>query len=154
MWVGFVFYRGHQCHLSGSLAIRYSDFPGFRQIFGQPWPQNPSRATGLVLQCRLHQKSAPQTNSKAISWLLSGPLAFSDSRILPFGLGPETPRIRPRRAGFQPPGPGETFVFPWRGRRLQSRVEGSGGGPAWAPLGCPGESSKFSIIISPPPMDR
>jgi hypothetical protein len=31
-------------------------------------PQNPSRTTGLVLQCRLHQQSAPQTNSKAISW--------------------------------------------------------------------------------------
>ncbi len=54
--------------LSGSLAIRYSDFSCFRPIFGQTWPQNPSRTTGLVLQCRLHQKSAPQTNSKAISW--------------------------------------------------------------------------------------
>jgi hypothetical protein len=31
---------------------------------------------------------------------LSGPLAFSDSRMLPFGLGPETFEIRPRRAGF------------------------------------------------------
>jgi hypothetical protein len=50
------------------LATRYSDFSGFRPIFGQTWPQNPSRTTGLVLQCRLDQKSAPQTNSKAISW--------------------------------------------------------------------------------------
>jgi hypothetical protein len=112
-----------------------------------------SRTTGLVLQCRLHQQSAPQTNSKAISWL-SGPSAFSDSRILPLGLGPETFKIRPRRAGFQPPGPGETFVLPSMGRRLQPRVGGPGGGPVWAPSGCPGESSKLSILISPPPMDR
>ncbi len=28
--------------LSGSLAIRYSVFSGFRPIFGQTWPQNPS----------------------------------------------------------------------------------------------------------------
>jgi hypothetical protein len=41
---------------------------GFRPIFGQTWPQNPSRTTGLVLQCRLHQKPAPQTNSKASLW--------------------------------------------------------------------------------------
>ncbi len=67
--------------------------------------------------------------------VLSGPLAFSDSSILPFGLGPETFKIRPRRAGFQPPGPGETFVSPWGGRRLQSRVGGPGGGPVWAPPG-------------------
>jgi hypothetical protein len=46
----------------------YTHRVGFRPIFGQTWPQNPSRTTGLVLQCRLHQKSAPQTNSKAISW--------------------------------------------------------------------------------------
>ncbi len=54
--------------LSGSLAIRYSDLSGFRPISGQTWPQNPSRTTVLVLQCRLHQKSAPQTKSKTISW--------------------------------------------------------------------------------------
>ena len=52
--------------LSGSLATRYSDFSGFRTIFGQTSPQNPSRTKGLVLQCRLHQNSAPQTNSKAM----------------------------------------------------------------------------------------
>ncbi len=45
---------------------------------------------------------------------LSGPLAFSDSRILLFGLGPETFKIRLRKAGFQPPWPGETFVFLYR----------------------------------------
>ncbi len=56
--------------ISGSLAIRNYIFSGFRSIFGQTWPPNPSRTTGLVLQCRLHQKSAPQTNSKAISWQL------------------------------------------------------------------------------------
>ncbi len=54
--------------LSGSLAIRNSGFSGFRPIFGRTWPQNPSRTTGLVLQCRLHQISAPQSNSKAIPW--------------------------------------------------------------------------------------
>ena len=43
---------------------------------------------------------------------LSGPLAFSDSRILPFDLGPEAFETRSRRAGFQPSGPVETFVFP------------------------------------------
>ena len=45
--------------LSGSLATRYSDSSGFRPIFGQTWPQNPSRTAGVVLQCRLHQKSGP-----------------------------------------------------------------------------------------------
>ncbi len=54
--------------LSGSLATRYSDFSGFRPIFGQTWPPNLSRTTGVVLQCRLHQKSPPQTNSKVMSW--------------------------------------------------------------------------------------
>ncbi len=43
-------------------------FADFRPIFGQTWPQNPSRTTGLVLQCRLHQKSAPQTICKTMSW--------------------------------------------------------------------------------------
>ncbi len=28
-------------------------------VFGQTWPRDPSRATGFVLQCRLHQKAAP-----------------------------------------------------------------------------------------------
>ncbi len=71
-------------------------------------------------------------------------MAFSDSRILALGLGPETFKIRPRRAGFRPPGPGEAVVFHWRGRRLQPRVAGPGGGPVLAPSGCPGENSKFA----------
>ncbi len=48
----------------------------FLQIVCQTWPQNLSRTTGLVLQCRLQQKSAPQTNSRAIPWqfgILSSP---------------------------------------------------------------------------------
>ncbi len=61
--------HGRNSYLSGSLAILNSDFwAGFRSMFGQTWPQNHSRTTGLVLQCRLHQTSAQQTNSKAISW--------------------------------------------------------------------------------------
>ena len=38
-------------------------WPGYPSIFGQIWPQTLSRTTGLVLQFRLHQKSAPQTSS-------------------------------------------------------------------------------------------
>ncbi len=30
-------------------------------------PQDPSRSTGLVMQLKLHEKSAPQTNSKVIA---------------------------------------------------------------------------------------
>ncbi len=63
--------RGVGCQQSkrvpeGSLAGNL--WAGFRPIFGQTWPQNTSRSTGLVLQCWLHQKSARQINSKAISW--------------------------------------------------------------------------------------
>ena len=36
-------------------------------IVGLIRPQNHSRSTGFVLQFRLHQKSAPQTNYKAVS---------------------------------------------------------------------------------------
>ncbi len=50
----------------GSLAGKFR--VGFRPIFGQTWPQNPSRTTVLVLQCLLQHKSARQTNSKALSW--------------------------------------------------------------------------------------
>ncbi len=78
------------------------------------------------------------------------------SRILGFyssALARKPLKIRVRRAGFQPSGPGNTFVFPLEGRRFQPRVGGPGEGPTWAPLGCPivcpGESSKFSILISP-----
>ena len=42
---------------------------------------------------------------------LIGPLAFSESRTLPFDLGPGTFETRSRRAGFQPSGPVETFAF-------------------------------------------
>ena len=50
----------------GSLAGNFR--VGFPWIFGQTWPQDPSRSPGLALQLNLHEKSAPQTNSKAISW--------------------------------------------------------------------------------------
>ncbi len=68
-------------------------------------------------------------------------MAFSDSKMLPFGLGPEPFETRLRRAGFQPSGLGETLVLLWTGRRLQSRVGGPGGRPVLAPSGCPGESA-------------
>ena len=41
----------------GTLLMILNFRVGFRPIFGQTWPQNLSRSTGLVLQCRLHQKS-------------------------------------------------------------------------------------------------
>ncbi len=74
--------------LSDSWAIRNSVCFSFRLILGQTWPQHLSRTTGVVLQCRLHQKSSPQTNSKAISWqfgilrspTVEGWLALSDGR--------------------------------------------------------------------------
>ena len=53
-------------NLSGSLAIRYSEFSDFRPSFGQAWPQKPSRTTGLVLQCWLYPywtKVRPRTRS-------------------------------------------------------------------------------------------
>ena len=76
-----------------------------------------------------------------------------EAQVLPY---PGTPQFRPRRAWFQPSGSLEAFVFLLEGRRFQPRVGRPGGGPAWAPLGCPGESSQFSIRIPPPtlPMDR
>ncbi len=76
----------------GSLAGIFG--VGFRPIFGQTWPQNPSRTTGLVLQCRLHQKSARQTNSKAISWHQQIPAR------LPSGTQPDAPELRVKRSGF------------------------------------------------------
>jgi hypothetical protein len=61
--------QGPSYFLSGSFAILNSDFGvGFLQIFCQTWPQHISRATVLVLQCRLHRISTPQTNSNVISW--------------------------------------------------------------------------------------
>ncbi len=62
-----IFSHTVKCQLSGSLATRYSFFFCFRTIFGQTRPQNPSRTTGLVPQCRLHQQSLPETNSNTIS---------------------------------------------------------------------------------------
>ncbi len=71
--------------LSGSLAIRNSDFvAGFRSIFGQTWPQHPSRTTGLILQCRLHQQSGgpggapegPRRGSPGPGGPRRGPLVF------------------------------------------------------------------------------
>ena len=52
--------------LEGSLAGHLR--VGVRPNFGQTLPQNLSRKTGLVLQCRLHQKSDRQTNYDAILW--------------------------------------------------------------------------------------
>ncbi len=40
----------------------------FWLIFGQTWPQNPSRTTGSSCSVDCTKKSARQTNSKAISW--------------------------------------------------------------------------------------
>jgi hypothetical protein len=84
---------------------------GFRQIFGHTWPLNLSRTTKLVLQCRLHEKSAPQTNSKAFSWCQTIPSlgwpkpgGLDDTQFLAvqwqfwvFGpwAGPDTPQIPP-----------------------------------------------------------
>ena len=50
----------------GSLAHKFR--VGIRPISCKTWPPNLSRTTGLVLQCRLHQKSPQRTNFKAISW--------------------------------------------------------------------------------------
>ena len=52
---------------------------GVRSSFGQTLPQKPSRTMGLVLQCRLHQKSAPQTNSIATSWHRANPARLPSS---------------------------------------------------------------------------
>jgi hypothetical protein len=38
---------------------------GFRQMFGHTYSPNSPIVTGLVLQCRLHTKSAPHINYKA-----------------------------------------------------------------------------------------
>ncbi len=92
----------------------FSCFLDVWPIFGQTWPQNLSRTTGLVLQCRLHQKLAPQTNSKSISLLLSGPLAFSDSETLSFDICPETFTIRPE-GQILAPRTRENLRFPLEG---------------------------------------
>jgi hypothetical protein len=80
-------------------------FFGFWPICSQTWPQNPSRATGLVLQCRLHQKSAQRTNSKANSlgglWMLLKIYIY----IYMFNSGPDpqNPQNRPGKAAPDPP---------------------------------------------------
>ena len=103
---------------------------GFLRVLGNPGglPGLPGGSPQLYF---LRRKGGGPLGGPSAA--LSGPLAFSDSEILAFGLGPETRQIRPRRAGLQPPGPGETFVLPWMGRRLQPRVGGPGGGPVLAP---------------------
>ncbi len=146
------------------MAPNPTDFIGFGAMDGtvleQPrltsWPRSciPVRARTMDNQtAKGPRKTAPggredqgkprrpcQTLKNIYIIYLSGPLAFSDSMILLFGLGPETIEIPSRRAGFQPPGPVETFVSPLKGRRLQPRVGGPGGGPVLAPSGCPGEA--------------
>ena len=55
---------------SGAIVVRMGG-EGWREgredRSPQTWPQDPSRSPGLALQFNLHEKSAPQTNSKAIS---------------------------------------------------------------------------------------
>ncbi len=65
---------------------------------------------GLILWLGLAAAGADSDSTFVVAFAvgLSGPLAFSDSRIL--ALGPL--KIRPRRAGVRPSGPVETFVFP------------------------------------------
>ena len=71
--LGFVFCRSICC---GASVVSVDSMIYFLQLEGAHVSpatgdlpnQNPSRAEGLVLQSRSHQKSAPQTNSKATSW--------------------------------------------------------------------------------------
>jgi hypothetical protein len=102
--------------------------PEFRPIFGQTWPQNPSRSTGLVLQCRLHHKSAPQTNSNAISWCHQIPARLPS--------GTQTKAIPPAWPDF--PLPGQVIVRPQRPR----------GGPGLPPSPISLRSLKTSLPLS------
>ncbi len=52
--------------LAGNLWV------GFRSIFGKTWLPNPSRTTGLVLQCRSHQKLAQPWRQQIPARLPSG----------------------------------------------------------------------------------
>ena len=101
---------------------------GFRLIFGQTRPQNLSRTTGLVLQCRLHQKAGPQTDLKAISWLdlrlgrvreswlPSGGCFLFLIRVLTFFPHPGFPKQQfTRNVGLFWGGPGPAFPAPSRG---------------------------------------
>ncbi len=106
---------------------RYSDFSGFRTMFGQPWAQNPSITTGLVLQCRLHQKPAPQTMSETMSWQFgirkSPPL--KNRQASPWGGRANLPRRLVGPAAFGRPAPWSepglagtsrsVFVLEWGG---------------------------------------
>jgi hypothetical protein len=51
---------------TGYLKAAWPKVPGpvFGRFSDKLGPQSPSRSMGLVLQCRLHHKSAPQTNSR------------------------------------------------------------------------------------------
>ena len=112
-------YMCHSWVLEGSLAGNCR--VGFRLIFGQTWPPTPSRSMGLVLQCRLYQKSAQETNSKAIKTSLkpyyfmlrnnaSGPQTGLPGRILT-GLLPGKHQNRP--SGRPKAGRGADFgTFP------------------------------------------
>ena len=64
------------CRTPGNLKflILICVFGRFSAALG---PQNPSRSTGFLLQCRLHQKSARETNSKAMSWFQQIPAKLS-----------------------------------------------------------------------------
>ena len=44
---------------------------GFWPIYGRTWPRDPPRSTGPAPHINLHKKSAPETNSKAISRFLA-----------------------------------------------------------------------------------
>ncbi len=59
--------RGRPLHRAPVKDAMRGEISGsvFGRCAGQTWPPNPSNKTGLVLQCRLHQKTARQTNSKA-----------------------------------------------------------------------------------------
>ena len=52
----------------------------FRPIFGQTLPQNHSRSAGLVLQCPLHHKSAPQANILR-AWTRASKIALSSPSV-------------------------------------------------------------------------
>ncbi len=58
--------HGYVWVFEGSLAG--ISWVGFRSMFGQTWPPNPSRTTGLVLQCRLHFSPASPARAGRL-WL-------------------------------------------------------------------------------------
>ncbi len=75
-------------------------------MFGQTWSQNSSRSTGLVMQCRLHQKSIRQTNSKDISW------RQQMSARLPSGTEPPETKWHSNE---------DTVICVWPGGQVRSR---------------------------------